>query len=120
MKTVAAAVVARVPRFLRDPRSLVIAVPYFWLFLFFAIPFLIVLKISFAEAQIAMPPFTSILEWTGEKLSINLDFSNFRFLFEDELYYAAYLNSIRIAFNSTLVKRSFNINNEFFSVCFRS
>jgi len=103
MKALSAAVVARVPRFLRDPRSLVITVPYFWLFLFFAIPFLIVLKISFAEAQIAMPPFTSILEWTGEKLSINLDFSNFRFLFEDQLYYAAYLNSIRIAFNSTLL-----------------
>ena len=103
MKALAQGVIARLPRCLRDPRSVVIAIPYFWLFLFFAIPFLIVLKISFAEAEIAMPPFSSILEWTSEKLSINLDFSNYRFLFEDPLYYAAYLSSIRIAFNSTLL-----------------
>jgi len=103
MKRAFGAVVARLPGFLRDPRSLVIGVPYFWLFLFFAIPFLIVLKISLAEAQIAMPPFSSILEWTGEKISINLNLANFRFLFEDELYYTAYLNSIRIALNSTLL-----------------
>ena len=98
-----AALAGRLPAFLRDPRSLVIGVPYFWLFLFFAIPFLIVLKISLAEAQIAMPPFTSILEWTGDKLSININLGNFQFLFEDELYYTAYLNSLRIALISTLL-----------------
>lgn len=103
MKRLLAGVVAHLPGFLRNPRSLVIGVPYFWLFLFFAIPFLIVLKISLAESQIAMPPFTSILEWTGEKLSISLNLANFQFLFEDELYYTAYLNSIRIALNSTLL-----------------
>lgn len=103
MSKLLAAASACIPRFLRDPRSLVIGVPYFWLCLFFAIPFLIVLKISLAEAQIAMPPFTSILEWTGDKLSINLNLANFQFLFEDELYYTAYLNSIRIALNSTLL-----------------
>jgi putrescine transport system permease protein len=97
------AVVNRLPAFVRDPRSLVIAVPYFWLFLFFAIPFLIVLKISLAEAQISMPPFSSILEWTGEKLSIDLNLANFQFLYKDELYYTAYLNSIRIALISTLL-----------------
>ena len=103
MKRLLAGAAARIPGFLHNPRSLVIGVPYFWLFLFFAIPFLIVLKISLAESQIAMPPFTSILEWTGEKLSINLNLANFQFLFEDELYYTAYLNSIRIALNSTLL-----------------
>lgn len=30
-------------------RQMVIGVPFLWLFLFFALPFLIVLKISFAE-----------------------------------------------------------------------
>jgi putrescine transport system permease protein len=33
------------------------------LLLFFAIPFLIVLKISFAKAAIAMPPYTDVLYW---------------------------------------------------------
>jgi putrescine transport system permease protein len=103
MKKTAAALLAWLPGFLRNPRSLVIGIPYFWLFLFFAIPFLIVLKISFAESQIAMPPFTDILEWTGDKLSINLNLANFQFLFQDNLYYTAYLNSIRIAFNATLL-----------------
>ena len=103
MRKAVATVLAWLPDFLRNPRSLVIGVPYFWLFLFFAIPFLIVLKISFAESQIAMPPFTDILEWSGEKLSINLNLANFHFLFEDQLYYTAYLNSIRIAFNATLL-----------------
>ena len=36
----------------------VIAAPYLWLLVFFAIPFLIVLKISFAERATAMPPYT--------------------------------------------------------------
>src|SRR3546814_20783147 len=34
-------------------RSVVIAVPYLWLLAFFLAPFLIVLKISFAEIQVA-------------------------------------------------------------------
>jgi putrescine transport system permease protein len=103
MRKAAATMSTWLPGFLKDSRWLVIGVPYFWLFLFFAIPFLIVLKISFAEAQIAMPPFSDIVEWTGEKLSINLNLANFQFLFQDSLYYTAYLNSIRIAFNATLL-----------------
>ena len=44
-------------------RGLVVMVPYVWLLLFFLIPFAIVLKISFAEADIAIPPYTALLEW---------------------------------------------------------
>ena len=36
----------------------VILVPYAWLGLFFALPCLIVLKISFAEQLIAQPPYS--------------------------------------------------------------
>ena len=45
-----------------QPRWGVIAAPYLWLILFFAIPFLIVLKISFTRMAIAMPPYTPINE----------------------------------------------------------
>ena len=38
----------------------VIAVPYIWLLILFLIPFAIVLKISFAEQEIAIPPFTPL------------------------------------------------------------
>ena len=49
----------------RDGQALVIAVPYLWLLLFFLIPFVIVLKISFSDAQIAMPPYQPLFEWVG-------------------------------------------------------
>ena len=47
-------------RFVPGGRWAVIAVPFLWLLLFFAIPFLIVLKISFSRLAIAMPPYTPI------------------------------------------------------------
>ncbi len=43
-----------------QPRTAVILIPYIWLGLFFLIPFLIVLKISFARLAIAQPPFTPL------------------------------------------------------------
>src|SRR3546814_1256841 len=42
-------------------RRVVIAIPYLWLLAFFLAPFLIVLKISFAEIVIAMPPYTPLI-----------------------------------------------------------
>ena len=52
----------RTPEMLRGRRKYaVIALPYLWMTLFFFVPFLIILKISFAEADIAIPPYTSLL-----------------------------------------------------------
>ena len=85
-------------------RTLVIAVPVLWLFTFFLAPFLVVAQISLAEAIIARPPYTPLLEWVGEnRLEIRLNFENYLFLFEDPLYFKAYLSSIRIALISTLL-----------------
>ena len=85
-----------------DGRAVVTAVPYLWLLLFFLIPFVIVLKISFSTGQIAMPPYEPLLHWTGEKvLQIKLNLGNFAFLVEDDLYWKAYLNSIWVASVST-------------------
>lgn len=84
-------------------RPLVIAMPYLWLIFFFVIPFIIVLKISFAESRIAMPPYSPLWEWvSASTMQIKLTMSNFGFLFEDALYKNAYLSSVRIAFISTL------------------
>jgi putrescine transport system permease protein len=84
-------------------RTLVTAVPYLWLLVFFLIPFIIVLKISFSSSQIAMPPYEPLLHWTGEKiLQIKLNLGNFAFLVEDDLYWRAYLNSIKVAAVSTV------------------
>jgi putrescine transport system permease protein len=85
-------------------RSLVTSVPYLWLLLFFLIPFVIVLKISFSEAQIAMPPYQPLFHWATDKiLQVQLNFGNYLFLVEDNLYIKAYLNSIKVAAVSTLL-----------------
>jgi putrescine transport system permease protein len=87
-----------------DGRTAVIAVPYLWLVMFFLVPFVIVLKISFSDAQISMPPYQPLLHWVSEKaLQIQLNFGNFAFLVEDNLYWKAYLNSIWVAGVSTLL-----------------
>jgi putrescine transport system permease protein len=87
-----------------DGRTAVIGVPYLWLLMFFLVPFVIVLKISFSDAQISMPPYQPLLHWVSDKaLQIQLNFGNFAFLVEDNLYWKAYLNSIWVAGVSTLL-----------------
>ncbi|WP_020187848.1 ABC transporter permease subunit [Methylopila sp. 73B] len=89
-------------------RRLVIAIPYLWLLVFFLAPFFIVLKISFSDTVIAQPPYTPLLDlaqgWQGIKdWWAGLDAENYGILFEDELYVASYLSSLRIATISTLL-----------------
>ncbi len=85
-------------------RGFVIAIPYLWLLLFFAIPFVIVLKISFSETELAMPPYAPLLEWVGEQaLAVRLNLANFFYLMTDALYVRAYLNSIGVAAVSTFL-----------------
>jgi len=83
-------------------RGLVIAVPTLWLLVFFLIPFVVVLKISFAEAMIARPPYSKLIEPTDSGFAINFSFLSYQYLVEDGLYLAAYGSSLRIAFFSTL------------------
>lgn len=79
-------------------RRLVILLPTLWLTIFFFAPFLFVLKISFAEALLAQPPFSSLIEWSGDGLlQLRLNISNYLLLIEDSLYFTAFLNSIKTA-----------------------
>ena len=84
-------------------RWLVIAVPYLWMLLFFAIPFAIALKISFASAAIAMPPYTDLVQWAGDKLQLSINIANYLYLVRDSLYVNAYLSSLEIAVVSTVL-----------------
>jgi putrescine transport system permease protein len=88
---------------LPGPRWLVIAIPYLWMLLFFAIPFAIALKISFASAAIAMPPYTDLFTWAGDKLQVSLNAGNYLYLVRDSLYVNAYLSSLKIAAISTFL-----------------
>lgn len=91
------------PAVFKNKHWLVTIIPYLWLLVFFLVPFLIVLKISFAESAIAMPPFTELLSYAEQKLTINLNFANYAYLFEDALYADAYLGSLKFAAVSTLL-----------------
>jgi putrescine transport system permease protein len=85
-------------------KTVVVAIPFFWLLLFFLIPFVIVLKISAADALIASPPFSSLFDWTEEGVvSIRVVFDNYAYLWEDDLYVKTYLNSVKISTISTLI-----------------
>ena len=84
-------------------RGLAVAIPYAYLLLFFLAPFVIVLKISFAEAIIASPPYSKLAEWAADGgLRLNLWFDNFAYLWRDPLYVKTYLNSLKIAALSTV------------------
>jgi putrescine transport system permease protein len=84
-------------------RTSVIGIPYLWLLAFFLIPFVIVLKISLAETQIAQPPYTSLWYWVEHKyLNIRMNLGNYQYLVQDSLYWSAYLNSVKIAAVSTV------------------
>ena len=84
-------------------RHLVIAFPYAWMVLFFLIPFAIILKISLAETQVAIPPYTSLVEYAEEKLSFVLNLGNYLYLLQDEMYFDSYLQSLQVATISTLL-----------------
>jgi putrescine transport system permease protein len=84
-------------------QRLVIALPYLWLLVFFLIPFLIVLYISFAEySPLGRPPFESLVEWRGPGVQISLLFDSYKYLFNEPLYVSSWLYSINVAFFSTL------------------
>ena len=89
-------------------RAALIALPYAWLTALFLVPFLIVFKISLSDTALAIPPYTPNLDfsagWAGIKdFFSGLDFENFAFLTTDDLYWKAYLSSLKIAVISTLM-----------------
>jgi len=84
-------------------RLFIVSVPFTWLLIFFLLPFVIIIKISFAEAEIAIPPYTKIYEWLDNTLTIKLNTSNYYLLTEDKLYVVAYLSSIKIAVICTII-----------------
>ena len=97
---------------MRDKRTwaerFVLGAPFLWLALFFLVPFLIVLKISFSQAALSQPPYEPVLSLADglagliEKLSA-LGLSSYESLLGDSLYLDAYLSSLRLAVLATLL-----------------
>ncbi|WP_299349264.1 ABC transporter permease subunit [uncultured Shimia sp.] len=89
-------------------RLVLIAIPYVWLLALFLVPFIIVFKISLSDTELSIPPYTPTLDfsagWAGFKEFLaGLDFENFVWLTEDDLYWKAYLSSLKIAIISTVL-----------------
>ncbi|RRD89123.1 ABC transporter permease subunit [Conchiformibius steedae] len=69
-----------IKRRLRPGRKLVIGVPFVWLLLLFLVPFFIVLKISFAEQDLRIPPFTPLFDEQG---NLHIVWQNYKDMFAD-------------------------------------
>lgn len=87
-------------------RFLLIGVPYLWLLALFLVPFVIVLKISLSDSALAIPPYAPEINledgWQGlNNFVAELDFESFAFLASDDLYWKAYISSLKIALTAT-------------------
>jgi putrescine transport system permease protein len=85
-----------------------VLVPYTWLAAFFLLPFLIVLKLSLSQTEIAQPPYSPVFDITAGFAGINsfvsgLSFDNYAALISDPIYILSYLRSLEIATVSTLI-----------------
>ena len=89
-------------------RPWAIYAPMLWMLIFFALPFLLVVKISLSQSVLARPPYVPVfdlpMEWSDfvDRLGL-FSFEAYQGLFNDPLYLDAYLSSVRLAGLSTLV-----------------
>ena len=89
------------PRRWLSGRSLVIAVPFAFLLLFFLAPFFIVGKISVSEMETVT--FKDVLTWQDGVLQLSLKFSNYLFITQDPLYFSTYVSSLQYAAATTVL-----------------
>ena len=85
-------------------RWVVILPPFLWLLIFFLIPLLVIIKISFSESIVSQPPYMPLLTINDQgDVQLTLHLSNFIYLGQDSLYLSAFLSSLKIALISTIV-----------------
>ncbi|TFL09308.1 ABC transporter permease subunit [Pusillimonas caeni] len=83
-------------------RKLAIVPPFAWLALFLLVPFLLVLKISFADLRFGIPPYTPLATLENETLTLGVHLSSYLLLFTDSLYIATYISSVKMALVTTV------------------
>jgi putrescine transport system permease protein len=81
----------------------VLALPWFWLLVFVLAPFLIVLTISISSATYGAPPLELFIDWKNGHALFNINLDNYALLASDNLYLRGFLNSIGIAFETTVL-----------------
>jgi putrescine transport system permease protein len=93
----------RILQYLPSGRTWVIGVPFAFLLLFFMVPFVAVLGVSFADVRMSVPPYTSIVQIEDGYLRIVLSFEHYRAIVGDQLYLGAYAYSLCVAGLTTLL-----------------
>jgi len=93
----------RAAKALLGNRAIVFGIPFLWLLLFFLLPFVLVLKISFSTATIAIPPYQPVFDYANDTFTVVMNLGNYLFLASDSFYVAAYWGSLKIAFISTVI-----------------
>jgi putrescine transport system permease protein len=95
---------------LRYGRHGVLAVPWFWLLLFFAVPFFILLRISVTDMGEGLDPFAPLIESRNGQVMLHLKLANYVSLLKDTdtgwfqtLYTESYLLSLKYALWTTLL-----------------
>ena len=81
-------------------RTVVIGIPYAWLILFFLAPFLIVLRFSVSEMGVIS--VQDVMTVADGVVKLAIKYSNYVFITSDDLYYKAYLSSVKYAGITTL------------------
>ncbi len=77
--------------------------PYLWLVLFFFVPLALIFKISISVSEWGMPPYRDLFSFSENGLKINSTLGNYLFIFSDPFYIRSYLNSLSLAFTSTVL-----------------
>lgn len=90
----------RLAGWLKRGRTAVIGLPFLWLIVFFLVPFLVVLKISFSEmGTVAVNDILAVKEGV---MQLTLRATTYLFLTSDELYIRTYLSSLKYAAITTV------------------
>ncbi len=95
-------------------RRFVIGVPYFWLIVFFVVPFLILLRISVTDMGNGVDPFAPLVDSASGTWRLILKYDNYASIFRNAeegasalwgntLYLDAYSTSLKYAFLTTLL-----------------
>ena len=97
---------------IKPGRRFVIGVPLVWLLLFFALPFLILLRISVTDMGGGIDPFAPLLDASSGSWQWNLKWENYTSIFKDAasaskfgdtIYMQAYWTSLRYSLLTTLL-----------------
>lgn len=82
----------------------VLFLPYAWMIVFFLMPFIIIFKISMSVTEIAIPPYSPLVNFEEGVMQIIVHLENYTNIFTDPdgTYWRSYLKSIEMAGLSTI------------------